>query len=63
MKKSLWIWIGWFTFLFVLDFTLPFLVFDKVPTIKGSFLFWLLWVIVAIVSMFIIFLQWRDDKV
>lgn len=62
MGKSLWSWVGWFLFLFLLDFTLPFVLLKKIAAIQGSFLFWLIWIIVAIISMFIIFSQWRDNE-
>ncbi|MEW6673559.1 MAG: hypothetical protein AB1427_17835 [Thermodesulfobacteriota bacterium] len=62
MKKSFWRWAGWFLFLFVLDFTLPFVFLNKIQTVLGSFLFWLVWIVVAIISMFVIFLQWQDTE-
>jgi hypothetical protein len=31
-----------------------------VPKVSGSFLFWLIWMSVAILSMFVIFLRWRE---
>ena len=62
MQKSLALWIGWFVFLLLLNFYLPFVVLVDVPTLSGSFLFWVIWVLVAIVSMFIIFLRWRDAE-
>lgn len=60
MQKSLVLWIAWFVFLLLLNFYLPFVVLVDVPNLSGSFLFWVIWVLVAIVSMFIIFLKWRD---
>jgi hypothetical protein len=32
-----------------------------VPKVTGSFLFWTLWIVVATVSMFLIFLKWREN--
>ena len=62
MQKSLVLWLAWFVFLLLLNFYLPFVVRVDVPNLSGSFLFWVIWVIVAIVSMFIIFLKWRDAE-
>lgn len=62
MRKSFWCWVGWFLFLFVLDLTLPFVFLKKIPTVMGSFLFWLIWIVVAIISMFIMFLRWQDNE-
>jgi hypothetical protein len=60
MQKSLWLWIAWFAFLLLLNFYIPFVVLADIPNLSGSFLFWVVWVLVAIISMFIIFLKWRD---
>jgi len=62
MKKSFWLWVGWFVFLLLVNFILPFTLLAKVALIKGSFLFWLLWAGVAVVSMFMMFLPWREGK-
>ncbi|MGD8521050.1 MAG: hypothetical protein PVF56_07895 [Desulfobacterales bacterium] len=62
MGKSFWGWVSWFVFLFLLDFIIPFKILKDSPTLTASFLFWVLWVIVAIVSMFIIFLRWQENK-
>lgn len=61
MKISFGLWIGWFVFLFVIDFFVPYRLLQNVPRMSGSFLFWIIWVVVAIVSMFIVFLRWRED--
>jgi hypothetical protein len=61
MSKSLQNWGLWFLFLFVLDFVVPFSVLKDIPRLSGSFLFWMVWIVVAIVSMFIIFLKWQED--
>ena len=60
MGKGLWGWIAWFLFLLILDFLIPFVWLKNVPHIMGSFLFWILWISVAVVSMFLIFLRWRE---
>ena len=61
MIASCWWWIGWFLFLFLLDFLTPFYYLKEIPRLSGSFLFWIIWILVAIVSMFVMFLQWRDN--
>jgi hypothetical protein len=60
MRKALWGWMCWFIFLFIVDFTIPFHVLKGVQKVSGSFLFWIIWMTVAIVSMFAIFLRWRE---
>jgi hypothetical protein len=62
MGRSFWGWVSWFVFLFALDFIVPFKILKDSPTLMASFLFWVLWVIVAIVSMFIIFLRWQENE-
>jgi len=62
MGKAFWGWMCWFVLLFILDFTIPFLWLKDVPKITGSFLFWIIWIIVAITSMFVIFLRWREER-
>jgi hypothetical protein len=61
MRKAFAGWVYWFLFLFLLDFTVPFILLKNNSTLSGSFLFWTIWVTVAIVSMFIIFLRWKDN--
>lgn len=62
MGKGLWGWIAWFLFLLLLDFVIPFVWLKNVPNITGSFLFWIVWISVAIGSMFLIFLRWREPQ-
>jgi hypothetical protein len=61
MNKSFGVWVGWFIFLLIVDFLVPFQMLKNVPRVGGSFLFWIIWVVVAIISMFFIFLRWRED--
>jgi hypothetical protein len=61
MKTPLNIWLTWFVFLLLLDVLFPFYLLVDVPNVKGSFLFWICWTLLAIASMFAIFLRWRDD--
>jgi len=60
MDKKFLGWAAWFIFLIILDFSVPFLCFKHVPKVTGSFLFWVTWILVAIVSMFLIFLKWNE---
>ncbi len=50
----------WFLFLFLLDFLIPYVWLSHFQRITGAFLFWIIWILVAIVSMFLIFMKWRD---
>jgi hypothetical protein len=59
VTKSAWAWI-WFTFLLALDIAIPWFVLTHVEKMSGAFLFWTVWVVVAIISAFIIFLKWRE---
>ncbi len=59
MSKTAWAWI-WFVFLLIVDVSVPWIVLTHVESISGSFLFWVIWVIAAIISAFIIFMKWQD---
>ena len=63
MQKSFVLWVIWFVFLFILDFFIPFFLVTDVPALKGSFLFWMVWILVAVVSMFIMFLPWQENEI
>ena len=60
MGKVFWGWVCWFISLFIVDFTIPFHMLKDVGKVSGSFLFWIIWMAIAIVSMFAIFLRWRE---
>ena len=62
MNRSFWFWIGWFVFLLLVDFIVPFTLLARVASVKGSFLFWLIWAGVAVFSMFMMFLRWHDNE-
>ena len=62
MDAKFWLWLAWFVFLLILNFILPFTAFRQVDSFWGSFLFWVIWGLVAIVSMFFMFLSWREDQ-
>jgi hypothetical protein len=59
MSKSVWAWI-WFAFLLALDIAIPWYVLTCVESVSGAFLFWTVWVAVAIISAFVIFLKWKE---
>ena len=59
MKRSFWVWVGWFIFLLVLDLVIPWAVLSSVPRTTGALLFWPIWALAAIVSCFMLFLNWK----
>jgi hypothetical protein len=59
-RKGSILWLIWFLFLFVVDFLVPFTWLSQVQKITGALLFWIIWTLVAIISMFVIFLGWRE---
>lgn len=60
MKRSFRGWLGWFIFLLVLDLVIPWAVLSSMPKTTGALLFWPIWVFVAIISCFILFLKWKE---
>jgi hypothetical protein len=62
MDTKFWLWLAWFVFLLLLDFILPFTIFRQVASFSGSFLFWVVWCLVAIISMFCMFSSWRENQ-
>jgi hypothetical protein len=62
MERAFWRWLSWFVFLFVVDFVIPFRFLSNVKLITGSFLFWIVWILVAIMSMFVIVIKWKDPE-
>ncbi len=61
MSKTGWAW-TWFGFLLALDIAIPWFVLTNVKTMSGAFLFWAIWVAVAIISAFFIFLRWKEAR-
>lgn len=61
MTKTGWAWL-WFGFLLALDIAIPWFVLTNVETMSGAFLFWTIWVVLAIISAFVIFLRWKEAK-
>lgn len=59
MTKFAWAW-TWFAFLLALNIAIPWFVLTHVEKMNGVFLFWTVWVAVAIISAFVIFLKWRE---
>jgi hypothetical protein len=62
MKRAFWAWLCWFVFLFVADFVIPYNFLDNVKLVTGSFLFWIVWILMAIISMFVIVSKWKDAE-
>jgi len=60
MTPLLWRWTGWFAFLLALDLIVPFFILTDHPSLSGSFLFWIIWTLVAIFSMFLMISRWQD---
>mgnify|MGYP001132842664 CR=1 FL=1 len=56
-SKTAWAWLA---FLVVVDLVLPWRVIGASGRFTGPFLFWVLWTVVAITSMFVLFLRWRE---
>lgn len=54
------LWVFFFCFLLLLAVVIPFTVLSDVPKIYGSFLFWALFAVTAIISVGYITGQWRD---
>jgi hypothetical protein len=61
VSKLAWAW-SWFGFLLALNIAIPWFVLTHVEKMSGAFLFWTIWVAVAIISAFIIFLKWKGVK-
>jgi hypothetical protein len=61
MSKMGWAWV-WFGFLLALDIAIPWFVFNHVEKMSGAFLFWTIWVAVAIISAFVIFFRWKEVR-
>ena len=59
MSKFIWAWV-WFALLLVLDIAIPWFVLTRVEKLSGAFLFWTVWVAVAIISAIVISLRWRE---
>jgi len=61
VTKSAWAW-TWFALLLALNIAIPWFVLTRVEKMSGAFLFWTVWVAVAIISAFVIFLKWREAE-
>ncbi|GAH57279.1 unnamed protein product [marine sediment metagenome] len=59
MTKFAWAW-TWFAFLLALNIAIPWFALTRVEKMSAAFLFWTVWVAVAIISAFVIFLKWRE---
>ena len=58
MTKLAWAWV-WFACLLALDIAIPWFVLTRVEKVSGAFLFWTIWVVLAIISAFVILRRWR----
>jgi hypothetical protein len=61
LSKLAWAW-TWFALLLALNIAIPWYVLTNVEKMSGAFLFWTIWVLVAIISAFFIFLKWKEVK-
>ena len=59
MKRSTWMLV-WLVFLLALDLAMPWGVLAGVESFSGVFLFWVAWAAVAVASMFVLFLRWKE---
>lgn len=59
MTKSRLAW-GWLAVLLVLDLVVPWVLLGNEGGFLGAFLFWVVWTAVAIASMFILLLRWKE---
>jgi hypothetical protein len=51
---------GWLCGLLIADIVFPWYVLSGQASFAGAFLFWVVWIIIAIASMFVFFLRWRE---
>jgi hypothetical protein len=61
MSKTGWVWV-WFVFMIILDLVIPWTALTHVQALGGAFTFWIIWVIVAIISAFVILPKWMEVK-
>ena len=59
ITKSRFAW-GWLCGLLIADIVFPWYVLSGQARFAGAFLFWVVWIIIAIASMFVFFLRWRE---
>lgn len=59
MTKSRVAW-GWLAVLLALDLVVPWVLLGNEGRFLGAFLFWVVWMAVAIASMFLVLLRWRE---
>jgi hypothetical protein len=56
-SRLVWVWLA---FLVALDLVVPWVLLGNEGRFVGAFLFWVVWTVVAIASMFVLFLRWRE---
>lgn len=60
MEEKLKRWVLWFTIIILAAFILPFTLLQNIQRFYGSFLFWGLFAILAIISVGLLTKNWRD---
>lgn len=60
MVIKTWIVWAWLGLLLLVDILVPWFVLSDHARFSGAFLFWVIWTVVAVVSMFVVFLRWRE---
>jgi len=56
-RRFAWVWL---VALLVADIVFPWYVLGGQAHFSGAFLFWVVWTAIAIASMFLLFLRWRE---
>jgi len=59
-RVALVLWLAWFLALEVVAFLVPYTVLRNVGRLWGAFLFWNLFALLAIASIFILTARWQD---
>lgn len=54
-SKLVWVWLG---LLIAADLIVPWQIIGQDGTFTGPFLFWVVWTVVAVASMFLVFRRW-----
>ena len=60
LKKKRFFWVIWLLVLVISAYVVPYVFLDGVQRIKGAFLFWSIFALVAIGSTIRIISYWRD---
>jgi len=60
MVTKSWLAWGWLGLLLLINMVVPWHFLTGHTRFSGAFLFWLVWTAVAVASMFVLFLRWRE---